>query len=191
MKLYLIRHGQTDWNVAGRIQGSHNSELNENGINQAKELGMKLLESKLPFSKIYSSLQKRAFQTAEIISCITEKPLEAIKGLEEINLGCWEGLTWEEVRQKYPCEYEEWYRERRYTKAPHGESYQEMLERVLGALGIIMKQNKEDVAVVTHGAVIMCLQCYITNTSFQDMRKFKAKNTSVFEVNSNMLLEQS
>lgn len=87
MKIYLIRHGQTDWNTEGRIQGSYDSELNENGIRQAKELGARLLESQVNFSRIYSSKQKRAYKTAEIISNITGKPLERVAGLEEINLG--------------------------------------------------------------------------------------------------------
>lgn len=187
MKLYLIRHGQTDWNVAGKIQGSHDSELNENGISQAKALGAKLLDSGLKFSKIYSSTQKRAFKTAEIISGITKKPLEAVKGLEEISLGAWEGLTWEEVIQKYSAEYKRWRQDLRYAKAPEGESYQEMLERVLAALHRIIQTNSEDAAVVTHGAVIMCLRCYITNTPFEKMREFQAKNTSVLEISSDML----
>lgn len=187
MKLYLIRHGQTDWNVAGRIQGSYDSELNESGINQAKELGAKLLEMQLSFGRIYTSTQKRALKTAEIISGITQKPFEALRGLEEINLGAWEGLTWEEVRLQYPLEYGQWYQNRRYTKAPRGESYQEMLERVLGALHKIIEESREDAAVVTHGAVIMCLQCYMAGVPFEEMRKFKAENTSILEIDSDAL----
>ncbi len=187
MKIYLIRHGQTNWNTEGRIQGSYDSELNENGIRQAKELGTRLLEPQVSFSRIYSSMQKRAFETAEIISDITGKPLERVAGLEEINLGSWEGLTWDEVKERYPREFDKWCLDRRYERAPEGESYQEMVERVLAALRRIAAINKEDVAVVTHGAVIMGMQCYLTNTPFNELRKFQAKNTSVIEVDSDML----
>lgn len=68
MKLFLIRHGQTDWNIKGKIQGSHDIELNLTGIKQAEELSNKILEDKYKFSKIYSSPQKRAIKTAEILN---------------------------------------------------------------------------------------------------------------------------
>ncbi|WOO37539.1 histidine phosphatase family protein [Anaerocolumna sp. AGMB13020] len=187
MTLYLIRHGQTDWNVAGRIQGSHDSELNENGRKQAKKLGETILESQIQLSTIYTSPQKRAYKTAELIGSVTDKPVIPIKGLEEISHGLWEGLTWEEVKLKYPQEYGQWFENRRYAKAPGGESYDEMLKRVLSALHSITTTHKESAAVVTHGGVIMCLQCYLTDTPFDEMRKFKAKNTCILEIDSRQL----
>lgn len=107
-----------------------------------------------------------------------------IKGLEEINLGEWEGLSWSEVQEKFPKEYEEWYNNRRYTKSPKGESYQDMLERVLTVIYKIINENCDDVAIVTHSAVIMCLQCYLINTPFNEMMKFKTDNTTIREFNS-------
>jgi alpha-ribazole phosphatase len=184
MILYFIRHGQTDWNVKGKIQGSYDSELNDTGINQAKELGQKVLDLNIKFSKIYSSKQKRALKTAEILSNVTAVEYSPEEGLEEINLGDWEGLSWKEVREKYPKEYEEWYQKRRYTKAPKGESYQDMLDRVLAAIHKIIAINTDDVAIVTHSAVIMCLQCYITDTPFHDMGKFKADNADITAIDS-------
>lgn len=186
MKLFLIRHGQTDWNLQGRIQGSYDSELNETGVAQAKELGKKIQESGYKFSKIYSSTQKRAARTAQIISDAVELKHTQVKGLEEINFGEWEGLTWEEVKERYPEEYEEWHKNRRYAGPPGGESYQEMLERVLAAIRGIIAENSENVAIVTHGAVIMVLQCFITNTPFDEMRKFRTENTSITELDSGL-----
>lgn len=190
MKLFLIRHGQTDWNLEGKIQGSYDTELNSTGIAQAEELSRKVLENNYRFSKIYSSEQKRAVKTAEILSKAANVDYITIKGLEEINLGLWEGLSWSEVREKFPKEYEEWYNNRRYTKAPKGESYQDMLERVLAAVYKIINENCGDVAIVTHGAVIMCLQCYITNTPFKEMSKFKAGNTAITKIDSNYFIEE-
>lgn len=186
MKLFLIRHGQTDWNLKGKLQGSYDSELNETGIAQAEELGKKLLESNYKFSKIYSSRQKRTIRTAQILSETISVDYIQIKGLEEINLGEWEGLSWKEVEGKFPVEYREWSINRRYTKTPKGESYQDMLERVLAALHRIINENCENVAIVTHSGVIMSLQCYITNTPFNDMGKFKTDNTSITEFDSEL-----
>jgi probable phosphoglycerate mutase len=188
MKLFLIRHGQTDWNIEGKIQGSVDIELNETGIKQAEELSHKVLVAGYKFSKIYSSPQKRAFKTAEILSEATKVDYISITGLEEINLGEWEGLSWTEVKEKYPTEYEEWYINRRYTKPPKGEAYEDMLQRVLKSIYKIINENSEDVVIVTHSAVIMCIQCYMTNTPFNEMMKFKADNTSITEINSDLLM---
>lgn len=189
MKLFLIRHGQTDWNIKGKIQGSCNIKLNHTGIKQAEELSNKVLENKYKFSKIYSSPQRRSVKTAEILSKVTNIEYISMEGLEEINLGEWEGLSWEEVKEKYPTEYDEWYINRRYTKPPKGESYQDMVERVLKAIYKIISENCDDVAIVTHSAVIMCLQCCLTNTTFDEMTKFKTDNTSITEIDSNLLMQ--
>ncbi|AGX44410.1 histidine phosphatase family protein [Clostridium saccharobutylicum] len=189
MKLYLTRHGQTDWNIKGKIQGSCDIELNDTGIIQAEELGNTVLENKYEFSKIYSSPQKRAIKTAEILSKVTNVEYIPIEGLEEINLGEWEGLSWVEVKEKYPIEYDEWYINRRYTKPPKGEAYQDMLQRVLTSMHKIINENNDDVVIVTHSAVIMCIQCYLTNTPFNEMTKFKTDNTSITEIDSDLLMK--
>ena len=189
MKLLLIRHGETEWNIKGKIQGSCDTELNDTGIRQAEELSSKMLENKYNFSKIYSSKQKRASKTAEILSKATNIEYAVIEGLEEMNLGVWEGLSWAEVKEKYPAEYEEWYINRRYTKTPKGESYEDMLKRVFAAIKNIIKENREDVVIVTHSAVIMSIRCFLTNTPFDEMTKFKTENTSITEVDSDLLLE--
>lgn len=189
MKLLLIRHGQTDWNLKEKIQGSCDIELNETGIRQAEKLSNELLEKKYRFSKIYSSPQRRALKTSEILSEATNIDYISIKELEEINFGQWEGLSWTEVKEQYPIEYKEWYINRRYTKPPKGESYQEMLERALTALYKIINENNDDVVVVTHSAIIMCLQCCITNKPFDEMMKFKTDNAAITEIDSELLVQ--
>ena len=185
MKLIFIRHGQTDWNVQGKIQGSYDSELNATGIEQAMSLSEKLFNLNYKFSKIYSSPQKRALKTAEILSKSSNVDYISVKDLQEMNMGKWEGLSWREVEENYPNEYKEWHLNRRYTKTPEGESYQDMLDRVLKAIHKIINENNENVVIVSHSAVIMCLQCYVTNTPFNDMLKFKTKNANITEIDSN------
>lgn len=187
MKLFLIRHGQTDWNIKGEIQGSCDIELNVTGIKQAEELSNKILEGKYKFSKIYSSPQRRAVKTAEILSKVTNVEYISMEGLEKINLGEWQGLSWAQVKEKYPTEYKEWHVNPRYTKPPKGESYQDMLQRVLISIHKIIDENCDDVVIVTHSAVIMCIQCYLTNTPFDEMMKFKTDNTSITEIDSDLL----
>ena len=188
MKLYFIRHGQTDCNIQGKIQGSKDTELNDIGINQAVELSNKVLDSNIKFSKIYSSKQKRALKTAEILCSYANVDYIPVEGLEEIKLGDWEGLSWKEARDKYPADYDLWYHNRRYTKAPNGESYQDMLDRCLEVLHKIIAENNDDLAIVTHSAVIMCLQCLITDTPFEEMKIFKTDNVSITEIDSSTIL---
>ncbi|WP_426348592.1 alpha-ribazole phosphatase [Alloiococcus sp. CFN-8] len=186
MKLFFIRHGQTDWNLKGKIQGSSDIELNEIGVKQAEELSKKLLAENYSFSKIYSSSLKRAAKTAEVLSENTNIEYVTLDGIKEMNFGLWEGLSWSEVKDKYPSEYEEWFIKRRYTKTPKGESYQDMLERVLMAIYNIINENSENVVIVTHSAVIMSIQCYLTSTSFDQMTKFKTDNGSVVEIDTDL-----
>ncbi len=190
MIFYFIRHGQTDWNVEGRIQGCQDCELNTAGIAQAAKLGKKVLKSNIRFSKIYTSKKKRALRTAEILGEITNTEYIPTDGLEEINFGDWEGLTWAQIEEKFPDKYRQWNSERRYTNTPNGESYQQMLERVLSALHKIIASNSESVAIVTHGAVIMGLLCYITNSPFDETGKFKPDNTDIVEIDSSRLVCQ-
>ena len=189
MKLIFIRHGQTDWNVRGKIQGSYDIELNETGIRQAIELSDKLTKHKYEFKKIYSSPQKRALNTAKILSDSSNIEYVVIDDLREINMGEWEGLSWKEVDENYPTEYKEWKSNRRYTSPPKGESYEDMLQRVIKALHKIINENKDDVVIITHSAVIMCLQCYITNTPFNKMLQFKTTNAEITEIDSKLLIQ--
>jgi probable phosphoglycerate mutase len=190
MKLYFIRHGQTDWNQAGRIQGSCDIHLNSTGLKQAEELCKKLFELDYPISRIYTSKQMRALQTATVLSEASELELFPVDGLEEVNLGLWEGLSWSDVREKYPKEYEDWYHNRRYSNAHTGETYQEVVVRAMAAIHRIILENEAAVAIVTHNAVIMCLQCYLTDTPFHDMKRFKAANTSITILESDAFLNK-
>lgn len=187
MKLLLIRHGQTDWNLQGKIQGSCDIELNDTGIKQAEDLSSKLLMRNYKFTKIYSSKQRRAVKTAETISRVSNVEYITVEGLEEMHLGDWEGLSWVEVKEKFPFEFEEWYKNRRYTKTPNGESYQDVLQRTISSIHAIIDKNRDDVIIVTHGAVIMCLQCYLNNTPFDEMAKYHTDNASIIEIDSDLL----
>ena len=190
MKIWLIRHGQTDWNVRGRIQGSSDTDLNEEGKKQAKELALELVKTKHDPEIIYASTQKRAKETAQIISKYLKIPYVTKKGLEEMNLGEWEGLSWEQVEERYQEEYQVWKNNRRYQNTPNGESYQELLDRVLAAILEIIEENaeKEHILIVTHSAVIMSLLCYFSNTPFEDMLQFKITNAGISEFDSEQFL---
>lgn len=171
MKLILARHGETDWNVAKKIQGVTDTDLNENGLRQARELAAAVLAGDLGITAIYSSHLKRAAQTAVYVAEALNLPYHTMEALQELNFGKWEGNSWPEVKERYPEEYGVWYTNRRYTPAPEGESYQQMLERVIPALQEIVRREKGNALVVIHSAEIVALQAALHNTSFQTMAK--------------------
>ena len=107
MKLYLIRHGQTDWNVAGKIQGSTDIPLNDMGRRQAACLARGM--EKRPVEKVFTSTLSRAYETGLAIGKSQNVPVEQLEGLEEVGYGVWEGMTMEEIQEKYPKELELWY----------------------------------------------------------------------------------
>lgn len=188
MNLYVTRHGETDWNVFSRIQGQTDTPLNETGVRQAKELAERLLEEKPEIGKIYASRQKRAYETAKIVAEKLQAEVVVKDGLEEISFGKWEGYTWKQVKELFSDEYKEWHENRRYKVPPEGESYQQLLERLLPALQEISREEKEDVLVVTHSAVIMTLLSYIYQKPFDEMAKnFKTKNTEIVVIEEKLL----
>jgi probable phosphoglycerate mutase len=185
MKLLLVRHGETMWNVQKKIQGSTDIELNQNGKNQAALLGKTLKEKKINISKIYTSKQKRAKETAEIVKGYLNVECVELNGLEEMNLGLWEGKSWEDVAKEFPLEYQTWFDNRRYTRPPKGESYQDLLDRLFPALKQIIKTEKEDVLIVTHSADIMTLLSFLNDKPFSQMvENYKIYNTSIIEIDS-------
>jgi len=112
MKLYLVRHGETDWNIQNKIQGQTDIVLNETGKRQAQALA-ELLRESYRIDVIYTSPQRRALETAQVIG--RKMGIEPIikQGLEEMSLGKWEGYSWRQVRELLPEEYGIWHENRR------------------------------------------------------------------------------
>lgn len=162
MSILFVRHGETDWNIAKRVQGTTDIPLNENGRKQAELLCENLEKESVNLRRIYSSRQIRALTTAKIAGSRFNIPVKVIPGLEEMNFGLFEGHTWDEIGVLYPDELIKWQSDKRYNKAPNGESYQDLLERLFSGLNQIMEEMKDnysdgDVLILTHGAVIMSL----------------------------------
>ncbi|MDO4278879.1 MAG: histidine phosphatase family protein [Lachnoclostridium edouardi] len=180
MKIYLIRHGQTDWNLAGRIQGSHDISLNETGRRQAEYLarGMK----KRPVVQIFSSKKKRAMETANAIGASQGVKVIPLDGLEEVEFGLWEGMTWKEIQEKYPEEYKIWQKEPAEITPPGGESRQQVYERVGKAADKIVKRAEGDVAVVSHGAALAYMLSYMMRKSLGSHEEIIVENVSISTV---------
>ena len=127
MKLYIIRHGQTDWNVEGKIQGRQDIPLNDMGRRQARALadGMK----SRPVASVYSSPQKRAMETAEAIAGPLGLTVKAVPQLMEIGYGDWEGRSAEDILTTDRELYESWWQHPATVAPPGGETLNQVDER--------------------------------------------------------------
>ena len=103
MRLYITRHGTTEWNIEKRLQGWGDSPLTEEGINRAVSLGESLAD--VDFDIIYTSPQKRAMETAKLIMGNKNTKIITHDGLKELRFGIWEGMELDEINEKYPEEY--------------------------------------------------------------------------------------
>ncbi len=180
MKVYILRHGQTDWNVAKKWQGNTDIELNATGLNQAECVAKRFENKKV--GAIYTSNLSRAKTTAETIRKIAynnEVELFIENDIGEIKLGEWEGLTYEEVSEKYKDEYELW-TYKHTENVGHGvENYYDVQQRAFNVLTKICNENTDDILIVSHGAWIKALVCKILNIPLEHKMTFEIGNTSI------------
>ncbi|WP_338867382.1 histidine phosphatase family protein [Myxococcus stipitatus] len=152
-ELILLRHGETEWNALGLLQGHLDSPLSTEGLRQADALAARL--STLSFSALYSSDLGRALETARRIATRTGHEVHPDARLRERGLGLLEGLTREEARQRHPEIFGEYATNAPDYVVPGGESSAQRLSHAVQCLGDVGKRHPgERVVVVTHGGVL-------------------------------------
>lgn len=169
MKLLLARHGETDWNAAGRIQGQTDTSLNAAGRAQAAELARRLTEAGVRVDRLYASPQKRAMETAEIVARTMGCSVTPVEALREMSFGRWEGCSWEEIERRWPETYRAYLRDRLTVPPPEGESFSALLGRVIPALETVAAGGGETGLVVSHSAVIKAVMCRLDNIPFEEI----------------------
>jgi broad specificity phosphatase PhoE len=158
--LWLVRHGQTDWNLAGRWQGQAASAppLNAAGREQARALAGRLDMRQV--TAVYSSDLLRAVETAKILTAGTGLVVQTDPRLREINLGVWEGMPTEGITSGYAAELDERRRDPVQARAPGGECAGDVAERVWAAADDIARAHPAGpVLVVSHGLALATLIC--------------------------------
>ena len=176
LKLYIVRHGETEWNVIKRFQGQLNTPLTEKGIKKLKETGKKL--ENVLFDEVYTSELGRTVASAEII--LNENngyknnklELKKLAELNEVYFGVWQGLTYEEVFLKYPEEGNNYFYNVKNYKAENveAEKLEDALERFLKGINKILDSHESgNILVVTHGTVFEMFMNYVANNSIFDI----------------------
>lgn len=177
-RLYLVRHGQTSWNLEGRTQGNKDSSLTPLGIEQAKKLGEYFRNIEL--YEIYCSPLKRAYSTAQIIANIKNLDYKLDSRLVEMNFGEWEGLTRLEIKKKYPNGFKTWMEEPHLTNIPAGETIEIAQRRIVEFVNsTIMESNKDTILVISHGTIIRLLLLNVLSMDLKHYYKLKQSNGSI------------
>jgi alpha-ribazole phosphatase len=167
MKIYLIRHGETDYNLYKKYCGSSDIPLNKTGIWQANKLAERL--SDLKVDTVFSSDLIRASETAKII--FKDEPIIEFDKLQEYNFGIFEGLTYDEIMQKYPKLYNDWIENPMSITIPSGDSYPKFNKRINDAYSYIITHFKDQtVAVVSHSGPIKTLLLKALKTDAESFR---------------------
>ena len=174
--IYLIRHGETEWNRSGRWQGHADVPLSDAGLRQAATLAQRLVAERVRFDQIYASDLSRAMQTAEAVARALDVPVQPFPRLREIDVGSWSGLTRAEITARFPGAFETTYH------APDGETPDLFALRVGGALTELAERHPgETLAIVTHGGTIRAMLRHVLGQATEHTIPFIG-NTSLTEV---------
>ncbi|MGD0488652.1 MAG: histidine phosphatase family protein [Syntrophorhabdales bacterium] len=154
MDIYLVRHGETQWNKEEVFRGRKDIPLNETGRRQAEQGGAYFRG--IPVKRIISSPLARAVETAAGISAATGVPVERMEELTDINFGIWEGLSLKEVEERYPAAFALWGTSPEKLRIADGETLAEVRERISRGLTRLAGLAGA-VAIVTHRAICKIL----------------------------------
>ena len=182
-KIYIIRHGETDLNKAGVVQGRGiNADLNATGIAQGNAFYE--MYQHIPFDKLYTSTLKRTHQTVKKF-IDSNLPWEQLSGLDEMAWGKQEGKEIStEVREEFKNLIEAWNSGNYDEKPENGESPNEVYARQAEAMKyIVSKTDEKTVLICMHGRAMRLLLCQLTGRELKEMDYFPHQNTSLYILN--------
>jgi len=176
MKLILVRHGETQWNRENRVVGFADIGLNDEGRRQVKRLALALKEEKV--DAIYSSPLSRAWETAQEVARYHDGEVKADDAFKEMDAGELDGLTYEDMRDRYGELIKQWLSEPASVTMPKGESLAEVQERAWLAVERI-REEYPDGAVF----VILCIICKALGIDLGQFRRLRPHVASISILN--------
>jgi len=172
-KVYLVRHGQTEWNKKLTFRGRIDIPLNEDGHREAEALAEALKDKDI--DAIYTSPLRRSIDTAQPTAKHFHLHIVPVGGLIDISYGDWEGLTFKEVKEKYKDLYGQWEKRPDLVRFPHGETLDEVRERSFSAFKGIVKENPgQSILVIPHrvvNKVLLCAVLGLSNSHFWEIKQ--------------------
>ena len=181
MPLYLVRHGQTDWNLAQRFQSRSDIPLNETGREQARRVRARLNATGIQFALVKASPLVRAFETAEIIVTGTKLTPEIDTTLLEIRLGDFEGEHEATLKEQMGDAFDRWRALHFTTAAPGGETIYAAIERIRPTLSAIESITpSENVLLVGHQGINMALMAAMSGREdLESLGDFRQRSDQV------------
>jgi len=156
--IYLVRHGETDWNRDRRYHGSTDLEMNQRGLDQIRTLAGRFAGKR--FDAAYSSSLGRARKTAEAVIGDRDIPIAVEPGLAELGFGSWEGLNHADLVEREASTYFDWLADPIDRSPPGGESVGEMARRVNAAIRRMVEAHPDgSVLAATHAGPIRVILC--------------------------------
>lgn len=182
IELILVRHGETDWNASGIFRGRADVGLNETGRRQAEKLGEYLDREKLVI--IYSGPLKRARETAAAIAGRQGIEVAVVANLNDFHFGEWQGLSLQEVAEKYPEFYRDWQDTPEQVRVPGGESLEEVRGRALPFVeDAVMRGGEGRIVMVTHRVVIKVIVCALLGLDLSHFWNIRIDNGGLTRFN--------
>lgn len=172
-RVFLVRHGETDWKKENRFRGVTDVPLNDAGRAQIKAVGRFFAGRDL--STVYASPLSRTLDTAKALA--GRRNAEKVRlddGLKDINRAEWEGLTYDQARDKFPKLYKQWLTAPHEVRFPGGESLVDVRRRTWTAFQrVVQKDPGPDVAVVSHHIVFRVILCSLLGMELSRFRQFE------------------
>lgn len=179
MRIYLVRHGQTSWNLEGRAQGHQDISLDETGLAQAAKLRRAF--DGVAVDRVLTSDLQRAYQTAEAVSEATKAPLVRRTELRERGFGEWEGMIFTEfVKHSLDFGLAQGVSQLE-IRPPGGESFGDVWERLTPVVQEA-DSTEENLAIVSHGGTCALLLARFLRGNLETSRSFSFGNTAVTEL---------
>lgn len=180
-RLWLVRHGATEWNQQKRFFGHGDIGLSAVGVAQAEWVARRLQREDI--ACVYSSDLPRAQQTAEIIVRQRLQPLTVRYSADwrEISFGDWEGLVYEQIAEKYPQDLE-FFNDPLHYSPTNGETFADLLQRVQSAfveLTRTVSTETGDLLLISHGGVLRALLCYLLRIPYEQQWRLKIAHGSI------------
>ena len=181
MRLFLVRHGETQRNREGQVQGRGDQDLTDVGRKQAAAVARALIRENV--TALYSSPLKRAVETAEIIGAELGLPVQVAEDMAEADVGGLDGLTSEEMRARYPDFMALWDHDPGSAVMPGGESLAQVQERVWRLVQSLLGAHPEaNVVAVSHNFTIGTLVCKVLGLPLVSFRRLRVDLGSVSAV---------
>ncbi|MBI3091310.1 MAG: histidine phosphatase family protein [Candidatus Tectomicrobia bacterium] len=175
-RIYLLRHGETEWNRQRRVMGSLPIALSDTGVQQARALAEAL--ARRPLAAVYSSPLRRAMETAEILAAPHGLAPVPVPGFTELPFGEWEGKSWDELRLLRL--YQDWRADPTSITLPGGGTIAQVQERAVAALERLRAAHPEQrLAVVSHAEVIKCLLCHYLGITLKFLPRLIIDNGTI------------